>query len=405
MELFTNTTFKLFLEEIAALGFTVSATPKSGALPYGVIGGRSNARWWLVPLNNRHVATSGLALFQPILPSTRIIKGFASILNSVGLSSLWARNKVYISCPPVFSDLFDVESFSYSFFTGTESPHRKTAIQIMDSAGEIKGFAKVSRNPLVKPLLKHETEILNYLNTLELKTVLIPKVLFYGEIDRARIFITDSLKTAKTKTPTTLGEAHFAFLRELEEKTCHTNPKDNDWLITDLRKQYESCAKKLPEDWQKRLLSAINVLARSKIGSASNGLSHGDFTPWNTFSTDGKLYVFDWEYASYARHPGFDLLHFSLSKDCLLHKMDAHALLVSMKEDVIRFGGEKHKDYLGILPYLLSNCLFYIQREPCVNSGYFESRKWKVTSELIDLTSNSKYVESGGESRPKKAKS
>ena len=42
-------------------------------------------------------------------------------------------------------------------------------------------------------------------------------------------------------------------------------------------------------------------------------LSHGHFTPWNTFFVDGRLYVFDWEYAERSNPAGYDLIHFLLS--------------------------------------------------------------------------------------------
>ena len=306
--------FELFLNEIYALGFTVSDAPQVGARPYGVIGGRSIARWWLVPLANRHVATSGLALFQPIIPSSKILKRTATALNFIGLSSLWARKRVYVTCPPAFSDLFGNNNLSYAFFTGTDSPHRKTAIQIMGDTGEIKGIAKVSSNVSVKPLLKHEAEMLNYLNRLDLKTALIPKVLFCGEINGSEVLVTDSLKTARTKTLTTLSEEHIDFLREVAEKTTVPKTDFGECFLAALRNKYQAVAEKLTDEWRQRLEKAIGVIAGSVKALGTGCLAHGDFTPWNTFLVDGKLYVFDWEYANHTYPRGYDMIHFMLSR-------------------------------------------------------------------------------------------
>ncbi len=353
------------MEEIAALGFTVSATPKSGALPYGVIGGRSNARWWLVPLNNRHVATSGLALFQPILPSARIIKGFASILNSVGLSSLWARNKVYISCPPVFSDLFDVESLSYSFFTGTESPHRKTAIQIMDNTGEIKGFAKLSKQKAVKQLIKYEGDFLEYAHSLHMKSAHIPYNLLNDEINEAAILVTDTQKTKYSQSPVAFTKHHETFLSELASKNKNGEQLHNSEFLRKITQQAEQFAHRLPYEWNKRLALAIRRIRQVAPQMKGDLITcHGDFTPWNTFMVGGKLYVFDWEYAKLGCCPGYDLIHFHLSLPTTRRQSEADTIrqirkLIQQRQ----IAKDDAEAAILFLCYLCDHTLQYVSRE------------------------------------------
>lgn len=364
-ELYANTTFKLFLKEIEALGFTVSDSPKPGSLPYGVIGGRSNARWWLVPLTNRNVTTSGLALFQPILTSAKILKTAATTFSAIGLSRFWAKNIIHIACPPVFSDLFKSDGLHYAFFTGTDCPHRKAAVQIMDQEGRIKGFAKVTKNTAVKPLLKHETEILNSLNTLDLKTALIPKVLFCGEINGAEALITDSLKTAKSKTVTTLKEAHIAFLRELAEKSAVPATVRHDGFMDELRKQYDTVAEKLTFEWQQRLEKAMTLMAATDVDLRTKSLSHGDFTPWNTFFAKDRLYVFDWEYAQQGVPPGYDLIHFHLSLP-KVKRQSVHKTIGEIRKQCLdmRFADEDADSDILLLCYLCGQSMRHITREP-----------------------------------------
>src|SRR5690606_7709614 len=57
----------------------------------------------------------------------------------------------------------------------------------------------------------------------------------------------------------------------------------------------------------------LEKLAEQKDFLGPAVLSHGDFTPWNTFFVDGKLYVFDWEYADRGYPAGYDAIHFLLS--------------------------------------------------------------------------------------------
>src|SRR3990172_4599271 len=83
--------------DIEELGFRFSVVPVPDSSPYAIIGGRSNARWWLIPLNTQRIAISGLALFQPVIISARLLKRAAITFGGMGLTGLWARNKVYIS--------------------------------------------------------------------------------------------------------------------------------------------------------------------------------------------------------------------------------------------------------------------------------------------------------------------
>jgi len=211
--------FKDAMADIATLGVHVHQHPTAGAKPYAVVGGRSNARWWLIPLENRRVAASGLALFQPLLAGARALKSAASLLSVVGLSRLWARHTVFITgeaaLPGVRSD-----GLSFAYFTGTDSPHRKVAVQIMDGRGRLKGFAKLTRNPQVRELLMHEAATLEHVNGLGLQSAHVPKVLFAGNLGDSTLLVTDTLKTPRTAATTQFTAAHRAFLKELASKTA-----------------------------------------------------------------------------------------------------------------------------------------------------------------------------------------
>jgi hypothetical protein len=56
------------------------------------------------------------------------------------------------------------------------------------------------------------------------------------------------------------------------------------------------------------------------------GLTHRDFTPWNTFLADGRLFVFDWEYGRRNWPPLLDALHFVIQKGVLVNHESALSL-------------------------------------------------------------------------------
>lgn len=375
-------TFAQAVTEIESLGFRVSENPGPDSIPYTVIGGRSNARWWLVPLSHRQVTVSGLALFQPVIPSARWLKGAAVVMSAVGLVGLWARKKLYISGQSGLADIFGGKNLSYAFFTGTESPHRKVAVQIMDQAGNIKGFAKVTLNPVVKPLLRHEAKTLNDLHRLDLQTASIPRVLFCGDMGGAEVLVTDTLKTARTKTVTTLNEAHLAFLRELAEKTVVRSAESGAGFVEILRQQYAEVAEWLPSEWRMHLTQAMEVVAGFKGDWGPRSLSHGDFTPWNTFFVDGKLYVFDWEYASYDYPRAYDFFHFFLTTK-KLKKKNSFELIELIRENSYRIVNNMNDMHVLMLSYLVINFLFYAQREPSKINGYLDGNG-KIVVGLID---------------------
>jgi RIO-like serine/threonine protein kinase len=49
------------------------------------------------------------------------------------------------------------------------------------------------------------------------------------------------------------------------------------------------------------------------------GVSHGDFAPWNTRLSDGRLFVFDWESAEFQSPNQWDIFHFRAQVSSLLN--------------------------------------------------------------------------------------
>ena len=363
--LLANPIFSQALTEIKALGLHISDSPQPGSTPYLVIGGRSNQRWWLIPLANRKVATSGMALFQPVLASAKIIKAVAMTAFAVGLSTLWARKKLHIAGNSCLAELMGskYKDLYYAYFTGTDSPHRKTTVQIMERDGSIKGFAKITANPAVKPLLAHEAATLQRLHTIDLRYAHIPKVLFNAELGEARILLTDTLKTPTTKSSSELLPAHTAFLQELASKTSIPLQTGSAYAAA-LNKRLIGFRPRLTDAWQHRLQRAIQLIDTITGSPAMHlTLTHGDFTPWNTFIVDQKIYVFDWEYATHALPASADLIHFILAQPRMADQ-PPNVKLKSLKQAFQGNSGITTDDALtrDLMIYLTHHVLWHIDR-------------------------------------------
>ncbi|WP_291992935.1 phosphotransferase [Candidatus Accumulibacter sp. ACC003] len=366
IDLLKNPIFADALTEIESLGFHVSESASPGSVKYGIISGRSNQRWWLVPLVNRSVTTNGLAIFQPITTSAKLFKRAALMATLSGQSGLWARQTLFISGGSRLMEIFKNRNLHFSFFTGTDSPHRKAAVQVMDVSGQIKGFVKVSRKPSVKSLLIHEAATLHFLRSLDLKTVHIPRVLFSGESDGVNIFVTDSLKTSQTKTSVVVNKAHLAFLHELASRTAIPDKSDSDTLITELGRRYSLVARRLPLNWKRRLERGIEHAAAYKTAVGSQVLSHGDFTPWNSFFVNGKLYVFDWEYAEQVYPSGYDLIHFVISSQRITNASNPSQAIKQVFKQVaaMMHPVDSQQTMRLLLTYLCGHALRSFYREP-----------------------------------------
>lgn len=363
-DLFLHPVFKEAIADIESLGVSVSSEANSHSKPYAVIGGRSNVRWWLIPLENNKLTESGLALFQPLLASARYMKAAASILSSIGLSRLWVKHRVHISSESLLAEYFQsAEPLSYAYFTGTNSPHRKVAVQIMDDRGNIKGFAKLTRNPKVRALLEHEALTLGRIQGLGLESAYIPNVLFFGNVRNGTLLVTDTLKTPRTPSMTKFSVAHHAFMEELSRKTVLSYPVSVSDMAKNFRTRFLGIRPYLEKTWCHRLDNAISALEKETEIQIYCCLNHGDFTPWNTFLVNDRLYVFDWEYADI--HPiGSDLIHFILAMpDANLKSPAGKINLVIKKLLEANCASCPQLARTILIVYLCGHALYYIDRE------------------------------------------
>ncbi len=363
--IFSHPVFIDAIKDIESLGVKITEHPTEDSVPYAVLGGRSNARWWLIPLTNKKVTIAGLALFQPLLTNAKLIKKLVTILSYLGLGWLWAKPRIYISNTTNVANYFSSDVLSYAYFTGTDSPHRKVAVQVMDIDGNLKGFVKVTNNPRVGVLLKHEASILEHVNELDLTSAFVPNVLFFGEKNGVTVLITDTLKSAQTSSTTSFSDAHLAFVHELEEKTAVSPSMTTSSIASRFRERLNKIQPHLEKIWIKRLNKAINYLEERSTLNLPACLSHGDFTPWNTFMKNGQLYVFDWEYAEIACPPTNDIIHFVLNEPQTRNQAASDKIkIVTATLTKIRPDLQKHEARVLLIIYILTNSMRQIERMP-----------------------------------------
>jgi hypothetical protein len=297
--------------DIAALGLRLSDEPLAGAVRYLLLGGRSNARWWLIPLVTRRSAASGFALFQPQLPSARVLKSLA-VAATVGALPLMARRSSSWSIvgQSALARYFpETQRPVFAYFTGTDGPHRKITVQVMDEDGTILGYAKCSSDSVVRRLIAREAEALEQLQRFGLQCALLPALRFAGEVNGTHVLVTDTRKTFWSTSDRTYGTAHRAFLEELFRKTRQPDGSAARFAVG-LSENWQHLRSRVEHTWTQRIDTSLQALHRLGDASVPVCLEHGDFTPWNTYRVGDSLYVFDWEYADTKAVAGGDAIHF-----------------------------------------------------------------------------------------------
>lgn len=344
-----------FLSDLKLLGVVPQ---EYDGLRYALLAARSNQRWWLVPLQSRAAAATGLEMFKPVSRTARWAKVFTRWIAHLGLLGTLSRYLIMLSNLPTPRAWFPEGTAHCAYFTGTDGPHRKTAIQFMDSGGAILGFAKLSREDHVRRFIRNEAKMLAEVAALRLKTVEIPRVIHFADPDGLSLLTTDSLKSGASETALVIQASHRAFLEELRQKTARMGAYAT---LGELGDSVALLRGAVEADHVGLLDRALEILQPS-AETIEVGLAHGDFTPWNSFMQDGALYVFDWEYAHRNYPVGFDYVHFTLSTIPPDVQRDAAERLV---EDLARlfFAGDRDAARRALLLSLALHAAFYLRRQ------------------------------------------
>lgn len=344
--------FGEFISDLACLG----VKPSSQGDEFAVICARSNSRWWLLPLGKAHAFRSGLEMYQPISRVGKLAKTALRIATYTTPSKIWARNRIVLSGRLDVTTVFSQNNLNVSYFTGTEGPHRKTSVQVMDQDSNILGYAKVSQQKNVRDYIEKEAQALKFLSNLNLQTCTTPSLLDFRKTGRACYLVTDTRRTTGTTIFRAINARHIAFLREIAQKTGTLGAQQP---FSELRDFCEKAGDWLPEDWKDRFGSGLAILEGSKE-RISVCMAHGDFTPWNCFALTDGLYIFDWEYATTAP-VGSDLVHFILSTR---QGQSAKSLVERIRHSVTTtlYDGDVSSVDYAILLSLLMHAAFYLNR-------------------------------------------
>lgn len=214
-----------------------------------------------------------------------------------------------------------LQEAQYAIFTGTTGENRKAVISF-EEQGKATQFVKMPLTKQAHTLVATEKETLQQLTALALKKLVIPKAKTIGQN-----LMVSNVRPANAYENNKLNTTHLLALHELYESTTRTIPI----LQMDVWKEIQqslfvlkntAIVNDLPAHKITYLSYLLdNLLAQfSPLQTISVAIAHGDFTPWNSYTTKDTIYVYDWELA--AELPLlYDAFHYIFQTGILVKKV------------------------------------------------------------------------------------
>lgn len=335
----------------------------------------SDAKRWIFPVRNLRTA---LCLYQPGGIKGKLVK---ALLPLVWRSSLAGRllhlercGRPYPQWDEDIREAFALDgSFECAVFEGTPSVHKKATLQIFKGK-KILGYVKVSDNPDVCRLFLRERRILDTLHASGIDDV--PRILAVKSLpDGTGMLAQTTTKTGRSGTPHEWGPLMEQFIARLEDATGVEALFEQTELFADMQAAVDDgrvVKDLLPERYKACFASACRRFEGRTLACC---LTHNDFTPWNMYIQDGRLEVFDWEYASFCNPRGMDRCHFLVQSAFFEKKWTPDRVW----DEIIAVDAEKDCFRL----YLLSIMVRYLRRDPD-SADSEEMARWGQLLEMLE---------------------
>lgn len=249
-----------------------------------------------------------------------------------------------------------LDAYNWALFTGTTGPNQK---YILYQKNAVKGggyFTKIGITFQSQSLINHEKSVIDSLSKKQNIYFDFPVVLHSDE--HTVTFLENS---SFNKRVNTWSCQHTFFIHSLKE----LSPNKYSFADFDLIHQLSNRIKYLKYTSQKLpsgIIKKLELLRQNLMNcSVHTHRSHGDFTPWNTWSDDkGRLLVYDWELANENYPLGFDFFHFIIQNGVLTQKKSWHKLsdeISHLSSNIFKDGN--YETYLSL--YLLIHVLNYLE--------------------------------------------
>jgi hypothetical protein len=250
-----------------------------------------------------------------------------------------------------------------SLYVGPQRAVQKPVLQILDDRGHPVAFAKIALNPLTTRLIRNEAAALTRLQTADLRTVRVPRVLHHGSWNSHEVVVQEAL--VPSSAPGVPPDLVAAAAREVAAVDGLQEDSDAEGsYVAGLRSRLAA----LPDTAHTRALGgALEALPSGATPRITTGTWHGDWASWNMARSGPQVLVWDWEGFRGGVPVGFDACHHHVC-------------------DQVTFGGiSAVQAFRGLLDHL-DDVLGPMGVEP-------DARAWTALLYAVELATS--YVENG----------
>ncbi|GBG14984.1 cyanate hydratase [Novimethylophilus kurashikiensis] len=256
-----------------------------------------------------------------------------------------------------------------ALYCGYPGPLQKLTMYYPGDKDEPPRVVKIALQASADPAIEQEAHWLSTLGHVPETADYLPRLLGHGKLPCGRRYLA-MLALPQGRRVQRFTEMHHQFLSVLARQHVTIKP----WRESDpfLRLQRRMLAVlPLVEPQYCELIQNVFMEIEQGIGGLPlpTCMVHSDFTPWNLGIADGRLFVFDWEYAEANGNPLHDFLHFHLMPRALQRWPMRSALMPLLVADAASHGKELFGADSGVaeacgplvLHYLLDTVTFYTE--------------------------------------------
>jgi len=324
-------------QRLARLGRRGRASRLSAELP----GAGCSDRWIVLPgTGGSDVLLAadprGLVASLRLLPAGRrrwrVLRAVLEVLGHLGLGDRLGLDEVVVTSKG------DVHGAEVGWLAQVAGPRlgvslgvpgllRKVTALVSDRQGEPQGVVKLSIGPESAGQIRKEAEVLARLADIAPHATFGPELYDQGETARGVAWLAQEVLPGERSRDES-GPSHASFLAGLHWRTGHLVPFRELAMFAEDSERLEQLRAGAPPAWSSALAGLRDALReRLEDTSVLCTMCHGDFTPWNLVTLEGRLRAFDWEFAREDAPALYDWVHFHVQTGVLVHRLAPGALL------------------------------------------------------------------------------
>lgn len=241
-----------------------------------------------IPIISKKIIINSLDFYNPTYIRGKILKKLMNLSINVFNNCIFFRDRKNIAISKfIEEELSNIKGYKYCAICKREDNINKDYIlKLMDESGNVLGYGKYPGSDDKKDFVVKEVKNLRYVNSLDLKSAKVPKLLLFNE-DK-NIYIQSTVNELKSDSGK-ISMLHVNFLSELYSKTKKKYKFKESEIYNKLTNIIYYTNDEEIINLSKKVLEKIN------LEDIEYCYCHGDFYHHNIKKYKDSLFVYDWE--------------------------------------------------------------------------------------------------------------